>query len=214
MIPRSTPDAVGPSATFLARRPAARQLALLAWAALAASAAQAADFYAGLGLGSARVGLPCTAGQPCDRTASGSHKIFVGVDATQHLGAELVAWGLGEARGSGQLGSSLLPARTSSESIGLVGVARTQIDAWTLRARLGLVLGSESRTELDVSSVGPVTPSNTTLRERSAVWGLGASYALNKNWALQADWDRLPARVTTETKAKADLFSVGVTYRF
>ena len=55
MNPGSTPDAVGPSATFLARRPAARQLALLAWAALAASAAQAADFYAGLGLGSARV---------------------------------------------------------------------------------------------------------------------------------------------------------------
>jgi outer membrane immunogenic protein len=214
MIPRSTSQAARPRAALSARRVTARQLALLAWAALAASAAQAADFYAGLGLGSARVGLPCTAGQLCERTAGGSHRIFVGVDATQHLGAELVAWGLGEARGSGQLGSNLLPARTRSESVGLVGVARTQIDAWTLRARLGLVLGSESRTELDVSSVGAVIPENATLRERSAAWGLGASYALNKNWALQADWDRLPARVTTETKAKADLFSIGVTYRF
>ena len=52
------------------------------------------------------------------------------------------------------------------------------------------------------------------MRERSAVWGLGASYALNKNWALQADWDRLPTYVTTSTKAKADLYTVGLSYRF
>lgn len=214
MIPRSTSQAARPSAAPCARRATARQLALLAWAALAASTAQAADFYTGLGLGSARVGLPCAAGQPCDRTATGSYKFFLGVEPTEHLGAELMAWRLGDARGSGLLGTNLLPARTRSEGLGLVGVARTQIDAWTLRARLGVALGTKSRTELDVSSVGAVVPGNTSLRERSAVWGLGASYALDKNWALQADWDRLPARVTTSTKAKADLYSVGVSYRF
>ncbi|MEN9416901.1 MAG: hypothetical protein RI988_521 [Pseudomonadota bacterium] len=214
MIPRSTSEAVRPSAAPFSRRVTARKLGWLAWAALAASTAQAADTYVGLGLGSARVGLPCAAGQPCDRTASGSYKVFLGVEPTEHLGAELMAWRLGDARGSGLLGTNLLPATTRSEGLGLVGVARTQIDAWTLRARLGVALGTKSRTALDVSSVGAVVPGNTTVRERSAVWGLGASYALNKNWALQADWDRLPARVTTSTKAKADLFSVGVSYRF
>jgi len=186
----------------------------LAGTALAAAPARAADTYVGLGLGSARVDLPCAAGQPCDRAATGSYKAFLGVEPTEHLGVELMAWRLGDARGSALLGSNLLPARTRSEGLGLVGVARTQIDAWTLRARLGLALGTKSRTELDVSSIGAAVPDNATLRERSAVWGLGASYALNKNWALQADWDRLPARVTTATKAKADLYSVGVSYRF
>ncbi|MFM7532563.1 MAG: outer membrane beta-barrel protein [Rubrivivax sp.] len=213
MNPRSTPDAVRRSLALAARRTTAR-LCLLAGAALAASAAQAADTYVGLGLGDARVGLPCSANQPCDRAASGSYKVFMGVEPTQHLGVELMAWRLGDARGSGQLGTNVLPARTSSEGLGLVGVARTRIDAWTLRARLGVALGTKSRTELDTSSIGPVAPGSTTLRERTAVWGLGASYALNKSWALQADWDRLPARVTTATKAKADLYTVGVSYRF
>lgn len=192
----------------------AAALALLAGAACGGTAAHAADFYGGVGLGSARVGLPCATGQACERSATGSYKAFVGVEPTEHLGAELMAWRLGDARGSGLLGTNLLPARTTSEGLGLVGVARTQIDAWTLRARLGVALGTKSRTELDTSSVGAVAPGSTTLRERTVIGGLGASYALNKNWSLQADWDRLPARVTTATKAKADLYSVGVSYRF
>jgi opacity protein-like surface antigen len=198
-------------------RPGLRRAAavsLLAWAGSGLTAAHAADTYVGMGLGSARVGLPCAAGQPCERNATGSYKFFLGVEPTEHLGAELMAWRLGDARGSGLLGTNLLPARTTSEGLGLVGVARTQIDAWTLRARLGVALGTKSRTELDTSSVGAVAPGSTTLRELTVIGGLGASYALNKNWSLQADWDRLPARVTTATKAKADLYSVGVSYRF
>jgi outer membrane immunogenic protein len=189
-------------------------VSLLAWTGSGLTAAHAADTYVGVGLGGARVGLPCAAGQPCNRNATGSYKFFLGVEPTEHLGAELMAWRLGDARGSGLLGTNLLPARTTSEGLGLVGVARTQIDAWTLRARLGVALGGKSRTELDASSIGPVAPSSTTLRERTLIGGLGASYALNKNWALQVDWDRLPTRVTASTKAKADLYSVGVSYRF
>jgi hypothetical protein len=216
MNPRSTSPSSRPQAAWIAtqpgreaaptRRATARKLGLLAWAALAASAAQAADSYVGLGLGSGRQDLTCATGQACDRTSTGSFKAFLGVEPTENLGVEAMAWRLGTAQGRVAQGAGLVAARTRSEGLALTGVARTQFDAWTLRAKLGVgyVTG-----KADLAGGSRVKSSHW-----APVGGLGVSYALDKRWALNADWDRLPTRYTSSTKAAGDLYSVGLSYRF
>lgn len=176
-------------------------------AMLAAPPALAADTYIGLGLGTGRQGLTCADYDACDRTASGSAKAFVGLETGPHLGVEVMAWRLGEARGlvvpNGATG--LVAVHSRSQGLALSGVARTQIDAWTLRARLGV--GHVNGT----ADMGDFTLSDTRW---ALVGGLGASYALDKRWSLHADWDRLPTRFARSTQARADLYTLGVSRRF
>ena len=177
-------------------------------------AAQAADTYVGLGLGGSRQALNCQGYAACDRTSTGNFKLFAGVEATEHLGAEVMAWRLGEAQGrvnlaqaSGlpsALGTGWAAARTRSQGVALSGVARTQLDAWTFKARFGLG-HVEATTNLDTGSVRS--------SRWAPVWGLGASYALDKSWAVHADWDGVGAR-NGVLQPRTDLFTVGLSRRF
>lgn len=178
-------------------------------AVLGSPAARAADTYIGLGLGSGRQALTCTGYDECSRNATGSFKAFGGIELSPHLGVEVMGWKLGQAQGSivpisPEFG--LAPARTRSQGLAVSGVVRTQIDAWTLRARLGL---GHVHGQAELLGMNSMSSSQWAL-----VGGLGASYALDKRWSLHADWDRLPTRYTSAAQARADLYTVGVSRRF
>lgn len=219
MNPRSIPSTSRPQTSGFGRcdpglpagagRPPARPrgwLAAVALAALAAPAAHAAESYVGIGLGSGRQDVPCVNGQPCDRSSSGSFKAFLGVEPTPRLGVEAMAWRLGAARAGVAQGSGLQVARTRSEGLALSAVARAQVDAWTFKARLGVGYATG---KAELASGARVSTSQWAL-----VPGVGVSYALDKRWTLHADADKLPTRYTPSTQGKADLYTVGLSYRF
>lgn len=176
---------------------------------LGSPAARAADTYIGLGLGSGRQALTCTGYDECSRSATGSFKAFGGIELSPHLGVEVMGWRLGKAQGSIVPISpdyGLAPTRTRSQGLAVSGVVRTQMDSWTLSARLGL--GHVSG-QAEFLGGGAMSSSRWAL-----VGGLGARYALDKHWSLHADWDRLPTRYTPAAQARADLYTVGVSRRF
>ena len=46
------------------------------------------------------------------------------------------------------------------------------------------------------------------------VAGLGVSYALNKQWSINGDWDHIRSKFSSQEKASTNLFTVGASYRF
>lgn len=186
---------------------AASLITVLAGAASAQTASLSnPGYYAGAGLGVYnKYSLSCAAGTACDRTADLGGKIYGGADFGS-FGVEALAFGLKSAQGSLKNGSGLtVPGSVSMSGMGVVGVLPYALGDFTLKGRLGLgyVRGKASLASgvQDDSSVRPLV-------------GLGASYALNKQVSLNADWDRFEAKYSGSGKAHANMLSVGVSYKF
>jgi len=179
----------------------------IALTTLAAGSAFADETYVGAGIGArTHYGLDCAAGQSCDRLGSASGKVYFGTTLGPRFGVEGVAIRLGNATGLVNTDTGPATGRVRSESLGAVGVARYTQDAWTVKGRLGVAL---SHGKVDYSAGGHA--SKTAL---VPLVGLGASYAIDKNWSVNLDWDRLSSRVSSTGRASADLFSVGLSHAF
>ncbi len=186
---------------------AAGLITVLAGAASAQTASLSKpDYYAGAGLGVYnKYSLRCVTGAACDRTADLGGKVYGGADFGS-FGVEALAFGLKSAQAGLKNGSGLtVPGSVSMSGVGVVGVMPYALGDLTLKGRLGLgyVRGKASLASgvQDDSSVRPLL-------------GLGASYALNKQVSLNADWDRFEAKYNGSGKAHANMLSVGVSYKF
>ena len=72
-----------------------------------------------------------------------------------------------------------------------------------------------ANTKLDVSSSGTSGVSSTSDHSTNATYGLGASYAFNKDWTAKLEWNRFHDVGETSTgKDNIDLYTVGVAYNF
>lgn len=180
----------------------------IALTTLAAASAFAQDStYVGAGIGArTHYSLDCAAGQACDRLGSASGKVYFGSTLGERFGVEGVAIRLGNATGLVNGANGPQTGRVRSESLGAVGVARYTQDAFTLKGRLGLAL---SHGEVDYSAGGHA--SKTAL---VPLVGLGAAYAIDKQWSVNLDWDRLSSRVSSTGRASADLVTVGLSRSF
>ena len=183
----------------------------LAWAialtALAAGSAFADETYVGAGIGArTHYSLDCAAGQACDRLGSASGKVYFGTTLGDRFGVEGVAIRLGNATGVVNRDSGPATGRVRSESLGAVGVVRFTQDAWTVKGRVGAAL---SHGKVDYAAGGHA--SKTAL---VPMVGLGASYAIDKHWSVNLDWDRLSSRVSDKGRASADLVTVGFSHAF
>ncbi len=180
--------------------------ALVAVAA-AGSARAAEDSYVGAGIGlRSHTDLNCAAGASCDRNASGSGKIYFGKDLGDTWGAEAFAYRLGKARGTVGSPAGDVAGDTQSEGLGLAATARAKLDDFTLKARLGAAY-EHGRTRY---AAGGSDSKNSLV----PTVGLGVSYALNKQWAVNADWDHIRSKFSSQEKASTNLFTVGASYRF
>jgi opacity protein-like surface antigen len=171
------------------------------------SAHAADDTYIGAAIGArTHYGLDCSGSASCDRNANSSGKIYFGRQLDKTFGVEVMAWKLGDAQGVVKNGSTSVAASVNSQGVAVLGVAGMSFDAFSLKARLGV---GHARGRSDYSTGG-----STAKNAFVPVLGVGASYALDKNWSLNADWDHLPARVNGHTRVKTGMFSLGASYRF
>jgi hypothetical protein len=180
-------------------------LALIA-ATVSTGIAHADGNYAGAGISlRTHYGLDCVAGVSCDRNANASGKVYLGHDF-EIFGAEAFAFRLGKARGGIDGPAGRLAGRVDAEGLGAVGTARMHYDAFTFKARLGAAY-EHGRTRYDDGSSGSKNSLVSAL-------GAGVSYSLNKQWALNADWDLIGGRFNSKQKAGVSLYTVGASYNF
>lgn len=171
------------------------------------SAHAAEDNYVGASIGAAtHYRLDCTGSVACDRNANGSGKIYFGKQLDKTFGAEVMGWKLGDAQGNVKTATGSVAATVHSQGVAVVGVAGTSFDAVTVKARLGV---GYARGFTDYAAGSGAAKSAFV-----PVMGMGASYALDKQWSLNADLDRLPARVNGNARVNANMFSLGASYRF
>ena len=191
--------------------------ALLALASIAPLHAVAADpapspVYMGASYGfRASTDLDCVPGQgDCDKSSKRSGKAYVGYsfDALPFQGGvalpsvELVGYLGGEVKS----GFDKRAGRGKFTGLGMQGVLGYQFDAFTLSGRAGVAY-----TQGKVDYLGGGSDKKDKI---GLTYGIGAAYALNKNWSLHLDWDRVPVKYSTRQTGKVDMFSLGASYRF
>ena len=182
-------------------------VATIAAAAALGSAQAAEDTYVGVGIGArTKIDVDCAAGASCDRTPSGSGKIFFGKDLDKTWGAEAFAYRLGHATGTINSPSGPQAGNVRAEGLGVVGTARADWDALTFKARLG---AAYNHGQTDYALGGGDTRNSLV-----PVVGAGVTWNVDKKWGVNLDWDRIDTRFNRQEKAATDLITVGVGYRF
>ena len=196
----------------------AAMLALAAFAPLHAAAADAAagPIYMGASYGfRASSDLDCVPGQrDCDKSSKRSGKAYVGYsfDALPFQGGvavpsiELVGYLGGEVKSGFETGAGKRAGRGKFTGLGMQGVLGYQFDAFTLSGRFG---AAYTQGKVDYLGGGADKKDKIGL-----TYGIGAAYALNRNWALHLDWDRVPVKYSGQQTSKVDMFSLGASYRF
>ncbi|MCS7101997.1 MAG: outer membrane beta-barrel protein, partial [Burkholderiaceae bacterium] len=138
----------------------------------------------------------CGAGQiECDNDPIGG-KLTIGYQITRHLGVELLAYSMGDAKQTvDDGGGTLLTQRIRIEGYGLVGVASVPLGPARLAARAGVAASTATRKDEagGVSVRGHKTRANP-------LFGAGASFAVWRGLTVHLDWDH--ARATTQANEK------------
>ena len=195
-------------------------LALAAIAPLHASAAAAdpapGPVYAGASYGfRANTGLDCVPGQAdCDKSSKRNGKAYVGYsfNALPFQGGvalpaiELVGYTGGEVKSGFDTGAGKAAGRGKFTGAGVQGVLGYQFDAFTLSGRAGVAY---TQGKVDYLGGGSDKKNKAGL-----IYGIGTAYALNQNWSLHLDWDRVPVKYNSKQTSKVDMFSLGASYRF
>lgn len=196
--------------------------ALLAGAVLGASgAAAAADLspgYLGMDVGFRNhYNFDCLSGSPCERNAGASTRIYGGYTLGETLAfgslkttraIEVAAFTGGAVKGAFNHGGGVLSpgeGKLSGVSVVLASSSKLSED-WAWTSRLGLVA---EHGKVNYTAGG--SDSTNTL---AVTVGTGLSYAIDRNWSLNADWNYLPARMGKAAKSNLNVFSVGAAYHF
>lgn len=134
----------------------------------------------------------------CDDRATG-FKVFTGGQVNQWFGVELAYVNLGEVdRNGGDI-------RAQGLNLNLVGTVPLG-SQFKVFGKLGTIYGY-TRTR---APAGQPAGHEDSFR---LAYGLGVQADINRNWAVRGDWDRYrfeyPGR-----KDDADLYSIGVVYKF
>ncbi|MFA6066966.1 hypothetical protein AKG95_26510 [Janthinobacterium lividum] len=193
-------------------------LALATIAPLHAAAAEPAPgpIYAGASYGfRANSGLDCLPGQAdCDKSSKRNGKAYLGYsfDALPFQGGvalpsvELVGYTGGEVKSGFDTGAGKVAGRGKFSGLGVQGVLGYQFDAFTLSGRAGVAY---TQGKVDYLGGGSAKKNKAGL-----IYGIGTAYALNQNWSLHLDWDRVPVKYNDKQTSKVDMFSLGASYRF
>ena len=169
--------------------------ALVCASLLACAAAQAEGLVVGGSLGSSRYRGDDVGGAPTDKSANGG-KLYGGYAFSPNFSLE---------GGYATLGKFTSSAgQVKGSGVYLDGVGTLPLgNNFSLLGRLGAFNG-----KLENTAVG------TSDRGTNVKVGAGVQYDFDKNLGLRGEWERYRFDATGGTKANADLYSVGLNYKF
>ncbi len=185
-----------------------RALALTTFAAGFTAAASAADIHFGASVGRSDFRIDSTGATRAD-TKDSAGKLFVGASLTPHLGVEATLFDLGRASASVAVpGVGNVEASSRVRGVGLAGVLSAPVGPVSLFAKAGFAhVRASARMSVD-----------TGLPDSESTWqptlGAGVSYAIDSQFAVRGEWERVRTRFPGGEKDNVDLLSVGVSYRF
>ncbi len=185
-------------------------------AADTSAAPVAAGVYVGAGVGlRSSYGLDCISGATCDLHTNQSGKLYAGYvfgsrpfftgEAVRAL--ELMAYAGGAAdAGFHTPAGTYLQGAGKFQGMALVNAGYFRIDRWELDPRLGVAY---TRGSVDYAQGG-----SDAHNAFGVTYGIGAGYALDKNWSLHVDWDRVPVKFSDAQRTNVNMFTVGASYHF
>ena len=200
---------------------------LLLLAAFSAGAQESSPYYVGadVGFSSKYRDLRCWTDNDCDSHGDFSGRLYGGytLGSNQLFGLrntnslELSAFGFGHARSVIQAADSFYlngKSKVYGGSLNYVsGLELTQ--GLSLQSKVGLSLARSSVQYATMTGFDNYGASGSVRHNRVGVnYGLGLSYALDKNWSLHGDWLHVPVKLGAGDKTSVDMYSVGVGYGF
>lgn len=165
--------------------------------------------YVGASIGQSNYKVDCE-GLSCDKSDLG-FKAFGGYMFTPNLGVEAHYVNLGKMTldptvvpGFGTLAGDIKGAGWGASLIGM-----WPIEQFSLFGKLGFTY-MDTKVSGTLSGFGSASMSESST---NFSWGLGAAYNFSKQLSVRAEWERFRLEFQNE-KEDADLFSIGVAYRF
>ena len=184
--------------------------------ALVSVAASAQTNYVGASVGiSHNYDLDCVSGATCDRGANSTGKITFGREfgSTPLWGGyfsgavEFMGFRAAEAKAGFNNGTGLVAGSGYTTGLGAAYAMHLAYGDFAVKTKLGVAYTKGS---VDYLAGGSSSSSMFV-----PTFGVGASYALNKNVSLDLDWDRVPTRFRDGTdKINLNMWSLGATYKF
>ncbi|PVX37658.1 outer membrane beta-barrel protein [Janthinobacterium sp. 78] len=168
--------------------------------------AQAQGVYVGGNVG--RSELKVSADQEGSRKKSDTgYKVYAGYDFTQNFGAETGYVALGKIK------DSFEDARSEIKSHAFYVAATGTLpvnEQFSLFAKAGV---SQNRTKVSYSELN--FSESESHNKTSALFGIGAAYHFDKKLSLVAEYENFGTVASEDgSKLKADMFSIGLRYKF
>lgn len=139
-------------------------------------------------------------------------KLTAGYMIWRHVGLELAAYSMGDARIKFDAGGGTIVEQTIRvEGYALSAVGAVPLGPVTLAARAGYAASTATRND-DVASLGVSTRSAKSRAE--PIFGAGVDFKVWRGLTVRLDWDRARARTPLGEKFEADLYSAGIGWRF
>jgi opacity protein-like surface antigen len=192
-----------------------RVLAIAAAASLMLSTGAFAQGYLGFSAGATKLHDSCEGTLTCDTTDTGG-KVFAGYKFLPYLGAEVIYFDFGKAKGTVDLGEGGIAAfdvKTTAVGAGVL-LTGTFAETWTGSARLGVA-------QVKVNVGGSYEGISGLFKPRSTqgYLGLGVGYLVTRNLSIDAAYDYTRARIESSTADfsatdNVSLYSIGLTYTF
>lgn len=170
----------------------------------AASAAESNYFGANIGLYN-KYNINCNTGVDCDKTAKYAGKVYGGHNF-DNFAIEGMAFNTSSAKGNVLKNGSSVAGNVRSMGLGVYGVLPLTFDAFTLKGKLG---AGYVNSKAHYTAGGDVSKSSF-----APMIGAGLSYAVNKQISVNGDWDQIRSKYSNDGKARVNMFSVGVSYKF
>jgi len=161
------------------------------------------DFWniLGVGVGQSKIHSDCAGNFTCDNRDT-AWKLYAGGKFNRYFGMEFGYNDFGKVDQSG--------GRTKAFAANITFTAGVPIgDRFDIFAKGG---GAYGRT--DVSSDASLGLATGTKSNFEGTYGVGASYAITRNWQVRADWDRFNLDFVGQGKQNVDMATGSLQYRF
>ena len=184
--------------------------ALLACSAGLGASPALAQGYVGLSVGESNVDVDCSGTTVCDKRDT-AFKIFGGYMYSPNWGAEVAYYDQGKVKVAGNDDTfGLVTGDFRGRGFALFGVGAMPFDRFSVFGKLGV---ASVRVKGTVTSTVPPVQASDSETHSDFAWGVGASYDFSKTLGVRAEFERLRVKFQDE-KMNADLFSIGLVYRF